>query len=110
LQEQASNHLKLLWLRATVVSVGEKGSTRWDQVGIKEMNASKPLKKCRKRRDDVKTRGESLTWEESGGHLSTVQAASGMKAGMTLIQAYVWNVGTCCSDEKGEIQVEAPQE
>jgi hypothetical protein len=49
-------------------------------VGIKETNASEPLRKCRKRRDDVETRGESLTWDKSGGDLITVQAASGMKA------------------------------
>ena len=30
------------------------------------------------------------------------------KGGMNWIQALVWNVGTCCSDAKGEIQVEAP--
>ncbi len=26
---------------------------------------------------------------------------------MNLIQAFIWNVGSCCSDVKGEIQVEA---
>ncbi|MDP2967872.1 MAG: hypothetical protein Q8P64_01535, partial [Deltaproteobacteria bacterium] len=57
-----------------------KGLTRWDQVRVKETNVSEPLRKCRKRRDGVKTRGESLTWDESGGDLHTVQAASGMKA------------------------------
>jgi len=49
-------------------------------VRIKETNASEPLRKCRKRRDDVETRGMSLTWDESGGNLLTVQVASGMKA------------------------------
>ena len=28
---------------------------------------------------------------------------------MTLVQALVWNVGTCRSDAKGEAQVEAPR-
>jgi hypothetical protein len=45
-----------------------------------ETSASKPLRKCRKRRDDVKTGGKSLTRDESGGNLSTAQAASGMQA------------------------------
>jgi hypothetical protein len=63
-----------------VVSVEGKGFTRWDQVGIKETNASKPLRKCRKRRDDVETRGELLTWDKPGRDLYTVQVASGMKA------------------------------
>jgi len=30
--------------------------------------------------------------------------------GVNLVQAFVCNVGTCCSDGKGEIQVEDPQE
>ena len=32
------------------------------------------------------------------------------KDGMTLIQAFAWNVGTCRSDAKGKPQVEDPQE
>jgi hypothetical protein len=32
------------------------------------------------------------------------------KGGANLIQALVWNVGTCRPDVKGEIQVEDPQE
>jgi hypothetical protein len=36
--------------------------------------------RCRKRRDEVETRGELLTWDESGGDLFTGQTASGMKA------------------------------
>jgi hypothetical protein len=31
------------------------------------------------------------------------------KGGVTLIQAFAWNVGTCRPDGKGEIQVEDPQ-
>jgi hypothetical protein len=49
-------------------------------VRIVESNASEPLMKYRKRRDVVKTRGGSLPWDESGGNLFTVQAATGMKA------------------------------
>ena len=29
---------------------------------------------------------------------------------MTLVQALVWNVGTCRPDAKGEVQVEAPRD
>ena len=29
--------------------------------------------------------------------------------GVTFTQAFVWNVGTCRLDVKGEMQVEAPQ-
>ena len=45
-----------------------------------ETNTSESLIKCRKRRDVIKTRGESLTWDKSGGHLFTVQAVAGMEA------------------------------
>jgi hypothetical protein len=45
-----------------------------------ETNTGESLRKCRKRRDVIKTRGESLTWDESGGNLSTVQTVAGMKA------------------------------
>jgi hypothetical protein len=45
-----------------------------------ETNTSEPLIKCRKRRDVIKTRGESLIWDKSGGYLLTVQAVTGMKA------------------------------
>jgi hypothetical protein len=71
MQVEASNHLKLLWSKAMVVS---------DQVSAMETNTSESLIKCRKRRDVIKTRGESLTWDKSGGHLLTVQAVAGMKA------------------------------
>ena len=45
-----------------------------------ETNTNKALLKCRKRRNVIKTRGESLIWDKSGGHLFTVQAVAGMKA------------------------------
>jgi hypothetical protein len=45
-----------------------------------ETNTSESLIKCRKRRDVIKTRGESLTWDKPGGYLLTVQVVAGMKA------------------------------
>ena len=45
-----------------------------------ETNTSESLIKCRKRRDVIKTRGESLTWDEPGGHLLTVLVVTGMEA------------------------------
>jgi hypothetical protein len=80
LQEQASNHLKRLWSKAMVVSVKAKGEARPRQVGAMETNTSESLIKCRKRRDAIKTRRESLTWDQSGGNLFTVQAVTGMEA------------------------------
>jgi len=80
MQVEASNHLKLLWSKAMVVSVKEKGEARLRQVSAMEMNTSESLIKCRKRRNVIKTRGESLTWDESGGDLLTDQAVTGMEA------------------------------
>ncbi len=45
-----------------------------------ETNKSEPLIKYRKRRNVIKTRGESLIWDKSGGNLFTVQAVAGMEA------------------------------
>ena len=56
MQEQASNHLKLLWSKAMVVSVEAKVTAlgSW-QVRTKEMSANEPLMRCRKYKDEVKT-------------------------------------------------------
>ena len=67
LQEQVSNHLKLRRLRAGVVSVKEKARGILRQVRIKETNASKPLMKCRKRMNGVKTGRSSLAQDKSEG-------------------------------------------
>jgi len=45
-----------------------------------ETNTSEPLITCRKRRNVIKTRGESLTWDKSGGYLLTVRTVAGMEA------------------------------
>jgi hypothetical protein len=79
-QAEASNRPLLLPSREVVVRELGKGRARPGQVRTVESNASKPLMKCRKRRDGVKTGGESLPRDQSGGNLSTAQAASGMKA------------------------------
>ena len=50
------------------------------QVRIEETSASEPLMTCRKRRVGVETGEKSLPRDKPGGHLLTVQAASGMKA------------------------------
>ncbi len=44
-----------------------------------EMSENEPLKKCRKRRNDVKTGRLSLTRDKFGRNLFTDQAASGIK-------------------------------
>jgi hypothetical protein len=49
-------------------------------VDVEETNTSEPLITCRKRRNVIKTRRESLTWDKSGRNLFTAQAVAGMKA------------------------------
>ena len=70
---------------------------------------SEPLMTCRKRRDDVKTRGESLPWDKSGGKPAYCPDGIRHEGGVTLSQAFVVNVGTGRPDAKGEIQVEDPR-
>jgi len=79
LQEEASNHRKLRWSKARVVSVAEKAQTIASGE-VKKVNANEPLMKCRKRSSDIETEGVLLTRDKSGGNLSTAQAVSGMKA------------------------------
>ena len=45
-----------------------------------ETNTGESLIKCRKRRDVIKTRGESLTWDKSGGCLLIGRMVTGMEA------------------------------
>jgi hypothetical protein len=89
---------------AEVVSVSENGRARLCQVRAEETSASKPSMNCRKRRDDVKTKGESLTWEKSERYLLTAQAASGRRDGVNSVQALVWNVGTCVSMPREQLK------
>ena len=77
LQGKASNHLKLLWPKAMVVSVKEKASLRC-QVWIKKMSASEPRQTCRNVKDDIKTSVGSRCWDELGRYLFTVRAVSGI--------------------------------
>ncbi len=56
-QVEASNHPLLLPLREAVVRELGKGRARPCQVRIRETNASEPLMRCRKPRDEVKTGG-----------------------------------------------------
>ena len=74
----------------------------------KETSASEPLKTCRKvhrrRQNRVGLVSPGEVWE------IPVYCPDGVRheGGVTLLQALVWNVGTCRPDAKGAIQVEAP--
>jgi hypothetical protein len=57
---------------------------------------------CRKRMDDVETGGKLLTREQSGGWPDYCPDGIRHEGGVTLRQAFAWNVGTCRSDVKGD--------
>jgi len=82
---------------AEVVSETGKGKARPCQVSVEKTSASEPPMNCRKRKNDVKTRRQSLFWDQLGGNLFTDQAASGGRGGVSSTQALVRNVGTCVS-------------
>ena len=109
LQEQASKHLKLHWSRAIVVSVEEKACHEVCQLRIRETSTSELLMRCRK----LKATSKLVAFCTPGqiqGQPAYCLGGVRHKGSVTLIQAFVWNVGTCRSDVKGETQVEDPQE
>jgi hypothetical protein len=78
LQEEASNHSKLHWSKARVVSVREKGS--WKTSGKRQGDeAIEPLLKCRKDIDELKTERGPVLRDKLGGHLFTGQVVSGIE-------------------------------
>jgi hypothetical protein len=56
LQEEVSNHSKLLWTKAMVVSVREKVSNKASGKDQGD-EAIEPLRKCRKLIDEIRTEG-----------------------------------------------------
>lgn len=78
LQEKVSNHSKLRRSKAGVVSVREKVSNKTSGMDHGD-EAIEPLLKCRKRIDEIKTEGKSLTRDKFGGNLFTGQVVSGIE-------------------------------
>ncbi len=73
-----------------------------------ETNNPEPLMRCRKYKLLSKQGAFSIPGLV---RREPVYCLSGSrhKGGVNMIWAFVWNVETCRSDGKGEIQVEAPQ-
>ena len=87
------------------MSVKEKARQRLRQISDKETSESKPLQTYRN------TYRRCRNWDHcleprtnSRGDLSDCLNGVRYGGGVTLTQALVGNVGTCCSDVKGEIQ------
>lgn len=109
LQGRGSNHLKL---RRHNGRGGERSGKRRGeprQVRAGKANVSEPLTTCRKRRDVIETRLQSLAWDEARGVPVECLSDDRHEDGVSPVQALVRNVGTCRLDAKGEIQVEDPR-
>ena len=91
-----------------VVSIEEKAGPRSGQVRIKETSASEPLMTCRKeqrwRQNRVGLVNPGQVWELPAYGPDGVRH----EGGVTLVQAFVRNVGTCRPDVKGDVRVEDP--
>ena len=74
----------------------------------RETNESELLMKCRKLLDDVKTGVSFLRREGSGGYPVYCPDGIRHRGSVKLVQAFMWNMGTCRPDVKGEIQVGSP--
>jgi hypothetical protein len=92
LRGEASNHLKLRWLKTVVVSVGEKAHVM-RQVGIGKASVSEPLMTCREVGVTSKPGRSAVVRDEPGGCPSIGQVVSGMKAARVRSAASAWNVG-----------------
>jgi hypothetical protein len=107
-QVQASNHCKLLPLRAVVVSVAERAGRDPALVRLGETSESKPSMNGRKGNVDVKTEVSGHLGTSLGGALKPGPSGIRLEGGVTPRQALVWNVGTCRLDAKGNVQVGGP--
>jgi len=105
LQEQIPNRLKL---HRIVASIKEKAQ-RMCQVRIKETNVSEPLMKCRKRIDNIKTRRSRYSGINSGETCLLPEWCSVCRWS-ELDSGFCVERGNLFCDDKGEIQVEDPQE
>ena len=98
------NHLSLLSLKGWVASERKRGEITL-QVRTRKMSETKPLLKGRKIIEDIKTNGSPKRWDKHRRNLITDLCGVRLIGGMSLVQALVWNVGTCRFDAKGNIQV-----
>ena len=80
LQGEAANHREVRRSRAGVLSVAEKARLERVRCGSRRRAKVIPPMRRRKRRDGIKTRVESLPWDQPGGSLLTGQVVPGVKA------------------------------
>jgi hypothetical protein len=73
-----------------------------------DTNESEPPMTCRKRRDAIETGLQSLVRDEARGEPVDCPSDGRHGGGVSPVQALMWNVGTCCLDAKGDLQVVDP--
>ena len=94
-QGQGPNHRKLLRHNGRGSERFGKRRDETRQVSAGKANVSEPSATCRKRRDAIETRLQSLAWEGSGGWPAYCPDGGRHKDGVSPAQALVWNAGTC---------------
>lgn len=100
-----SNRLSLLGLRGQVASE-RKRATEVVLVGARKMSKTKPSLRRREVITRVKTGGLPARRDKLGRYLFTDPSGARRIDGISLVQASVWNVGTCRPDAKGKVQAE----
>ena len=76
---------------------------------IRETSNSEPLMRHRKDRGEVETELLYRVQDETWGKPAYCPGGLRCKGGVTLIQAFTQDLGTCRFDDKGETQVEDPR-
>ena len=106
LQDQSSNRPAL---RGPKNPGGERtGKRRGDprQVWTRKANESEPLMRHRKGINAIETRLLEQAWDKARKGPAYGPGGGRCRGGASLVQAFMWNVGTECSDVKGEIRGE----
>jgi hypothetical protein len=108
-QGQGPNHRKLLWHNGRG---GERFGKRRDetrQVCAGKTNVSEPSVMCRKRRDAIETRLQSLAWDESGGWPAYCPDGGRHRRRREPSAGSCAERGNLHSDAKGDLQVADPR-
>ena len=71
---------------------------------IQETNENESLMRCRNRKEDVKTRFQALIWDKSKGRSAYRLDGIRHKGGVTCMEAFIWNMGSCRLNAKGKLK------
>src|SRR5580700_12051240 len=85
---------------------GKGGTTR--QVSAGKTNASEPSLTCRKRKDVVETRLQSLAWDEARKAPADWPSGNRHEDGVRPARGFCAERGNLCRDAKGDLQAAEP--